>query len=493
MGKRRRNSDDHVADFGLGATMARLREESRADINPATAVNQDDDDGWTTVGAPKKKRKQLEHRPESGISPYIHSNGDGLLLKTQPKDSMSKAEEHNGEPHNDQSIDSTTRIVNPFSAQKVNAGERVPALANPFSTRDQSNSEQTKRSPKRSPPARSGSEERRQAKVERGKRRKLERNYPAIEHSRHARLQSHVKIHDLQSLVLYLLADGTAPQWVSVQNRGNISHVVVLMVPGLELGMFNGDIPLEPVTVDVPQNEDGGKAIDPPLDANESTSRSKRLHISPDEFYPASLKPHRLPAALKPLCDIFPHVWPILGAGEHRMNQYYKIHSPIHTMLTSQIPKSQEEKQMKKHHKGPLPQTTKHFENKRTPITQYTATLVEQQENEYVVHPAWFTTPEAKEAAYQRRKEAHQTSDDGWVDTNVTSLQDGDVPEKGIEQGSVTAGRRILTVDCEMCRAEDEVLVLTRASLLDWDGNVVLDRLVKPDVPIKDYLTQYVC
>ena len=37
-------------------------------------------------------------------------------------------------------------------------------------------------------------------------------NYPSISHSSHSRLQSFVKLSDLQNLVLYLLADGTAPQ-----------------------------------------------------------------------------------------------------------------------------------------------------------------------------------------------------------------------------------------------------------------------------------------
>ncbi|KAK5002679.1 hypothetical protein LTR60_007031, partial [Cryomyces antarcticus] len=44
-------------------------------------------------------------------------------------------------------------------------------------------------------------------------------NYPSIAHSAQARLQSFVKIGDLQNLILYLLADGTAPQWVSVRHH----------------------------------------------------------------------------------------------------------------------------------------------------------------------------------------------------------------------------------------------------------------------------------
>jgi RNA exonuclease 1 len=70
-------------------------------------------------------------------------------------------------------------------------------------------------------------------------------NYPEIGHSAHARLQSYVKIYDLQNLVLYLLADGTAPQWCSVRHHSGVKKVVALMVPGLEAGMFSGAIALE--------------------------------------------------------------------------------------------------------------------------------------------------------------------------------------------------------------------------------------------------------
>lgn len=457
MGKRKRYSNELVTDVGLGATLARMRDDEQADNHPPVAVANNDDDGWITVGAPKKKRKQQE-------------------LNHEPEQPQAENEELNG--RSEEPIPQSEPLLS------ATAGEQAPAPTNPFSSKVRGDKVRTDNNSERFP-ARSPSTERKQAKAERKKERKLERNYPSIEHSHHARLQSHVKISDLQSLALYILADGNAPQWVSVRHRNSIRHVMVLMVPGLELGMFNGDIALESSGTD--------RAADPPSSTNASPPRPKRLHVSPDDFYPASLKPHRLPSALKPLADIFPHVWPVKGIGEHRAHQYYKVHSPIHTMLTSQIPRSHEERQMKKNTKGPLPQNTKFWDNKRTPITTYIATLVEQQENEFVTHPAWFTTPEAQEAAYQRRKEAQQTLDDGWVDTNVTSLADGEVPENEVEQGSVTAGRKVLTVDCEMCKSEEDKLVLTRVSLLDWDGNVVLDKLVKPDVPIKDYLTQCVC
>jgi len=44
-------------------------------------------------------------------------------------------------------------------------------------------------------------------------------NYPAITFSPDSRLHSSIKISDLQDLVLYIQADGKAPQFVSVRHR----------------------------------------------------------------------------------------------------------------------------------------------------------------------------------------------------------------------------------------------------------------------------------
>ncbi|KAJ4372134.1 hypothetical protein N0V83_003907 [Neocucurbitaria cava] len=467
MAKRKRGDiNEQTVDVGLGATLAHLRDEEQADGALPTAVG-DDDQGWTIVGGPKRRRQERDpehnHRHRSPDSSSSHRHNHLPSVRT-----------HSPPPQHRSLSPTNVPLDNPFSSKDEKLDGHYSNPENPFATHT-------------SGIGRSSGEVQ-MDREERKKARKLDRNYPTIEHSFHARLQSHVKITDLQSLALYLLADGNAPQWVAVRNRTSIQQVVVLMVPGLELGMFNGEIPLD--------SSHGDKPLSGPTETTSTAGDNEKptlLRVSHDEFYPASLRPDRLPTSLKPLSDIFAHVWPIKAQGEHRANQYIKVHSPIHTMLTSQIPKSQEEKQMKKSgiHKGPVPQDSKHWENKRTPITQYIASLTEQQENEYVLHPAMFITPEAKEAALRKRISALQTVDDGWVDTNVANLEDGNVPENEFEQGSVTTGRHVISVDCEMCKAEDDQLVLTRISLLNWDGSVALDKLVKPGVTIKDYLTQW--
>ncbi|RMZ66985.1 exonuclease [Pyrenophora seminiperda CCB06] len=463
--KRGRGRDDEQppVDVGLGATLAHMRGEDQPDSATTTTTVKDgsnghDDQGWTVVGRSKRRRKERSpHGPDNGR--HTSASPSPVCSPGSRKDPLPWRKE-------DASLD------NPFASKDACSRSQLSPTDNPFATH------------------RSGSEPPSEAltRQERRKERKLQRSYPAIEHSHHARLNSHVKITDLQSLVLYLLADGTAPQWVSVRSRANIQQVVMLMVPGLDMGMFNGEIALDTT----PQPEPSAEAQADSASTAQKDTKPKQLHISSDDFYPATLKSEKLPPSLKPLSDVFEHVWPIKAIGEHRNNQYTRVHSPIHSMLTSQIPKTQEEKQMKKNgHKGPMPQNSKQWENKRTRITEYIATLMEQQENEYVLHPAMFTTPESKKANFERRKLANQSVEDGWVDTNVADLEDGEVPEIDIEQGSITAGRNVVSVDCEMCKAENDQLVLTRISLLNWDGSVALDKLVKPDVTIKDYLTQW--
>src|SRR2546423_8400623 len=53
-----------------------------------------------------------------------------------------------------------------------------------------------------------------------------------------------IRIADLQNLVLYTLADGVAPNWLAFKHARSTRKVVVLMVPGLERGMFSGALDL---------------------------------------------------------------------------------------------------------------------------------------------------------------------------------------------------------------------------------------------------------
>ncbi|KAK5127038.1 hypothetical protein LTR85_008397 [Meristemomyces frigidus] len=339
--------------------------------------------------------------------------------------------------------------------------------------------------------------------------------YPSITHSAHARLNSFVKLGELQNLALYLIADANAPQWVSVQHHANVRKVVVLMVPGLEAGMLKGSIPLSlddekatnghtaaamPASSTVAAN--GGNQADSssvatatPGRASTNTSNpssfSRKLDTSPDEWYPIKLDPARLPEPLRAFGDLFDHIWPIKTPGE---DKYAKMHSPLAAMLTAPIMKTKEEKKAK----GPqFPREGRNWQNKRTPVTELLATTEELTEEGYALHSAHYNGSSTAVAETARREVNKTTTADGWVDTpNIASLAAGNAAEHDIEKGSVTLGRKVLAMDCEMCitslpGVSPQVFSLTRISVIDWDGNTVMDELVKPANPITDYLTPY--
>ena len=333
-----------------------------------------------------------------------------------------------------------------------------------------------------------------------GKKQKMQ-NYPSLGYSDLHRLNTNVNINHLQTLVLYCLADATAPQFVPVRHHGMVRKAVVLLVPGLERGMFDGSIHLEEaeeIPVKSPETqsstnepmEDRGESGG--LVANELGSNGCKIKPpprTPDDYLPTPLSPDKLPLPLKPLADIFPYLWPVKAPGDER---HGRVHSPLHAMLNSPLPKSQEDKIEDQYIKGPKPaREGKSWENKRTPITAFVSSAAELLENEYILHPAFFTKPSEKEVALQRRTREKQTTDEGWLDTKVDKLEDGISNDEDIEQGSVTDGRSVLAMDCEMCRVEGGEMALTRISLVEWDGNILLDELVKPDTPIIDYLTPY--
>jgi RNA exonuclease 1 len=241
-----------------------------------------------------------------------------------------------------------------------------------------------------------------------GSKRSKKRNYPEISYAAHARLQSYVKIYDLQNLVLYLLADGTAPQWCSIKHHSGVRKVVTLMVPGLEAGLFNGGIDLEAGEEKVEEvvkeermeeqkengengsSENNGVLLGAqlfggaPATANgvevevkahtlpeeaivalkPKPANGRKLKITPDDYYPTKLDEERVPEPLLPIGQTFDHLWPIKTAGDDRNS---KMHSPLAAMLTSTIPRTKEEK----NHKGPKPPAEgKNWKNKRTPVTE---------------------------------------------------------------------------------------------------------------------------
>ena len=326
-------------------------------------------------------------------------------------------------------------------------------------------------------------------------------NYPALQFSPLHQLHNMVRLSDLQSLVLYCLADGPAPQWVSVRHHHDVKRAVVLFVPGLEKWMFEGRHSIDesgdedpkiaeassPRPVDSVTGTRVPKTVTNNAHANRILNDVKLSH--PDAYMPIKLS-SSIPNPLKPLADIFTDAWPIKAPGDERLNQ---VHSPLHAMLQSPIPKSQEEKRMAELIRGPKPVAgLNNWQNKRTRVAEFLASAEELLENEYTLHSAsWQSADMDPQKSQAQRESEKQTEEHGWMETQVESLEDAVVPEEEIEKGSVTAGRHVLALDCEMCIVVGGESALTRISLLDWNGDTVMDELVRPLRPIIDYLTPY--
>lgn len=300
-------------------------------------------------------------------------------------------------------------------------------------------------------------------------RRDAKHNYPGIVYSAQHRLTTSVKLRDVQLLILYLLANGDAPQWIAVRHRRDFRKVVCLTVPGLEMGMFDGSVSL---------------AQQQPLESPPDLlpSDSKLTSASPDSFYPRGLSASALPEALKPLSDMFDRVWPIDAPGDRFGT---RMHSPLQAILTAPLQKPANHKK----NSGPQPPryATK-WVDQPTHISHMLASLEQLRDDDYVLHPALFASEELRQDDTIKRNAAKQASADGWVDSSSS----GCTEQRSVDRHEDCAdGMRVLAIDCEMCKTGAEDFELTRISVVDWDGAVVMDELVLPDKPITDYVTQW--
>jgi RNA exonuclease 1 len=283
------------------------------------------------------------------------------------------------------------------------------------------------------------------------------KSYPTLTFSKNARLQSKINLNNLRDLVTYIFADGTGPQWIGVSHRPHFRKIVAIMVPGLEEAMFKTGVHLATYN----ETRDG--------------SDQAQTATSPDDYYPRPLQKEKLPEPLAPFADMFPLLWPVKTPGD---DKHGKMHSPMAAFLTAPAPKEKTSKQG-----GVKPAAEPQgWRNDRTPITEFLASAEELADNGYLVHPALL--PEGE-------RQDNFVAPEGWVTTAVAKLEDGQVPEDEVQKGSITAGREILALDCEMCMTGESEFSLTRISIVDWDGQVVLDELVKPDKPITDYVTRF--
>ncbi|KAI9669108.1 MAG: hypothetical protein M1831_000700 [Alyxoria varia] len=326
--------------------------------------------------------------------------------------------------------------------------------------------------------------------VERKSKRSKTHGYPAIVHTPSIRLNATTYLTELQTLVLYILSDGVAPKFVAVREPKSIKKVVVLMVPGLDMGLFKGHIALEAEV-----QAAGADVRSPePQKQDMCLTSSKQDHVSklpegvgtPDAFYPRRLDNSKLQRPLQPLSNIFNHVWPLRTNADERTG---KMYSSMNNFLSCTIHRSKEEKTQQ----GPGPKppaSAASWKDQPTPVSRFIADVGSLVEDRHVLHPSLFKTEEEKAADIRRRQINRQDAEHGWVDSTIDGAPDVSQPAKD-DQTNLTGGWHVLALDCEMCKTEGDVYELTKVTVMDWDGVVVLEELVKPEKPVIDYVTRF--
>ncbi|KIX01577.1 uncharacterized protein Z518_09303 [Rhinocladiella mackenziei CBS 650.93] len=313
------------------------------------------------------------------------------------------------------------------------------------------------------------------------KRRKIDEedseNHPSISflHTKPARVQ----LKALQDLVLYVLSDGVAPTWLAVNNSRKIEKVVVVMIPGLDRDMLDESGILNRVLAheeaahggEPDQSQANSDAQDRTAPSANTPSKSTPL---PDEFDPTEngvLKRHLASRLLE-------HIIEVKAPGDSRSS---RVHSPLQGMLIAPLPDTKERGNSK---------NEKSFQATRTPIANFVHSADELRESEYPVHPAAFINPKDAQLEKERRERTFQSISSGWVDTNV-SVSQPTAPAPSSQSDPLTQGLKVYAIDCEMVLTNDDQYSLARISVINWQGTTMLDKFVKPSLPIKDYFTQY--
>ncbi|KAK9456248.1 hypothetical protein V1511DRAFT_496955 [Dipodascopsis uninucleata] len=266
------------------------------------------------------------------------------------------------------------------------------------------------------------------AEVKRKKRKEKRRSrlFPSFDVNSSS-VTDKINVADIRDLVLWILADGIAPKWLSIYNKLGIKHVAVLLIPGLTPDIF-GVAP----------------------DACQPVATSTIIDTIPKEA--CFFKDH------------FEYLWPTRAPGDRT-----KLYSPSTTFMNAPLPKSEKSARDKK-------TAAKQKAGSTISLSELLMSPVEFIEREYPIHSQ---TPTGDEFFQELRS--------GWVETisNVDSIV-----SKRIGSIVVEGKYKVFGLDCEMC-ITTHGSALTRATLVNWDREVILDELIKPEHQITDYLTRF--
>ncbi|GAA5954462.1 hypothetical protein JCM8115_004597 [Rhodotorula mucilaginosa] len=238
-----------------------------------------------------------------------------------------------------------------------------------------------------------------------------------------------VGIKDIRDFVLHLLANDKAQQWLYVKNKSSVKRVVCVMVPGIL-----------PPDLGIAQ---------PPVATN----------------LPFGLSPtsEGLVSKLPVFQSLFSHACPTKAPGERN-----RMHSPYQAFTTCPLTSAEKERREK----------ARKERGQQLKTADPSVYLLNREQMADQAYP----TPSALPDALSTDPNATFTFEDwqradGWVEAPYLAER----PD---------APKRVLGIDCEMCLT-DEGSELTRVSVVNIEGKIIYDKLVKPDNPIRDYLTKY--
>ncbi|RKP07407.1 hypothetical protein THASP1DRAFT_17105, partial [Thamnocephalis sphaerospora] len=243
-----------------------------------------------------------------------------------------------------------------------------------------------------------------------------------------------VGVKDIRELVLWCLADGINPSWMLVKNKPYLQRMVVLMVPYLDASILQNGYGLD------------GRAIPMSELVREASARCERDPALPQGMF----------AFLPRMSECFTHACPTRGPADK-----FRLQSPVAALLQCPLTKAEikQQKELDMAHGKP---------GQKLVARDLLASVAELKESHYPLPPSVSGTP----------------LEAGWLATEPCAATAGKDAADDAQDPAMYA------IDCEMVMSATGYQ-LARVTLVNADGDITLDELIKQEQPVTDYLTKY--